>query len=261
LWLVDGNGRRLEKAVRHLQIPGERLVVPAGSEIERSFELSAADLNGEPFDQLTLFLDEGATIGSQRLPSTPVRVSWTIDRAELIELLNDAAGGAATGMRNPSLKLLRQYLESLHALLRNTPDDAMITDRARELKQQLELAGCLKPLAPGPGQVFLPVQPGPDGRWILALPDATCESLSDGGLTEKLGRIVGVRRHLGWDINLETSPETNTTISEIQTLAARLAPLRDQLAGQLVWRVPQASGTVTNTIQFHRDIPAADAQA
>jgi hypothetical protein len=38
-----------------------------------------------------------------------------------------------------------------------------------------------------------------------------------------------------------------------------LAPLRDQLAGQLVWRVPQASGTVTNTIQFHRDIPAADA--
>ncbi len=259
LWLVDERGWRLEKGLRHLPIPGEHLTIPPQGELKREFQLSSADLNGEPFGDLKMFLDLGpANAEVKRLPSSSLQVAWNLGPAEAVSLLNDAAGGPAAGMRNPSLKLLRQYLAALQPHLRDLIDEQLINDRARNLKAELLLAGCVQPLSPRPGPVFLPLQSNAPGAWSVALPGATCEAIAGLETAAQVDRIASIRRHLGWDLTIEAKPVSATPLGEMFALAKSLAPQQAQLAAPLTWRQPQSSGLATNQVQFPIEFPAAN---
>jgi hypothetical protein len=259
LWLVDERGWRLTQAIKFLPVAAEKLALPPHDQLSREFRLSSADLNGEPFGPLRLFLDLGADAdGARRVPSTDLEVAWNLGPADTVALLNAAAGGSSAGMRNPPLKLLRQYLGALLPQLRALQAEALDGERARQLRDQLVLAGCVLPLAPKPGAVFLPVERSATGAWSVALPGAGCESIIRLEAVAQVGRIAGVRRHLGWDVTAEAKPGPGMRLGDLFALANSLAPQQDQLAGPLTWRVPQASGLATNQIQFPTPLPAAN---
>ncbi len=259
LWLVDERGWRLEKVTKHLPLGGEHLTIPAHSELRRAFQLSSADLSGEPFGTLKVFLDLGAaTREEKRLPSTAVSVAWNLSPADTTALLNEAASGPAAGLRNPALKLLRQYLDALQPSLRNPQDDLLINQRARTLRDELILAGCVQPLHPKPGDVFLPLFPNEPGAWFVALPDSECAAIAATDALSQVKQIVGVRRHLGWDITVEAKPAISTSLKELFTLARALDPQREQLAAPLTWRLPQTGGLATNHVQFPSELPDAN---
>jgi hypothetical protein len=259
LWLVDERGWRLTQAIKFLPVAAEKLTLPPGGELRREFQLSSADLNAEPFGLLRLFLDLGAGAdGARRVPSTDLKVAWNLHPADTVALLNAAAGGSSAGMRNPPLKLLRQYLGALLPQLRTLRAEDLDGDRARQLRDQLVLAGCVLPLAPKPGAVFLPLELNAAGAWSLVLPGAGCESITGLEAAAQIERIAGVRRHLGWDLTAEVKPGAATRLGDLYGLAKSLAPQQEQLAGPLTWRVPQASGLATNQIQFPTTLPAAN---
>ncbi len=259
LWLVDERGWRLTQAIKFLPVAAEKLALPPRGELRREFQLSSADLNGEPFGSLQLFLDLGAGAdGARRVPSTDLEVAWELNPADTVALLNAAAGGSSAGMRNPPLKLLRQYLAALLPQLRELRAEELDGDRARQLRDQLVLAGCVLPLAPKPGAVFLPLERNATGAWSVALPGSGCESITGLEAAAQIERIAGVRRHLGWDLTAEVKPGTATRLGDLYGLAKSLAPQQDQLAGPLTWRVPQASGLATNQVQFPMTLPAAN---
>ncbi|HSH16352.1 MAG TPA: hypothetical protein VLD18_09985, partial [Verrucomicrobiae bacterium] len=259
LWLVDERGWRLTQAIKYLPVSAEKLALPPRGELRREFQLSSADLNGEPFGPLQLFLDLGADAeGTRRVPSTDLKVAWNLGPADTVALLNAAAGGSSAGMRNPPLKLLRQYLCALLPQLRELRAEDLDGDRARQLRDQLVLAGCVLPLAPKPGAVFLPLERSATGAWSVALPGAGCESITGLEAAVQIERIAGVRRHLGWDLTAELKPGSATRLGDLFSLAKSLAPQQDQLAGPLTWRIPQASGLATNQVQFPTALPAAN---
>src|SRR5690606_14176132 len=196
--------------------------------------------------------------GTRRVPSTDLKVAWNLGPADTVALLNAAAGGSSAGMCNPPLKLLRQYLGALLPQLRELRAEDLDGDRARQLRDQLVLAGCVLPLAPKPGAVFLPLERSATGAWSVALPGAGCESITGLEAAAQIERIAGVRRHLGWDLTAEVRPGSATRLGDLFSLAKSLAPQQDQLAGPLTWRVPQASGLATNQVQFPTALPAAN---
>ncbi len=259
LWLVDERGWRLAQAIKHPPVAAENLALPPQGELRREFQLSSADLNGEPFGSLRLFLELSADAGGAgRVPSADLAIAWNLDLADTVTLLNAAAGGSSAGMRNPPLKLLRQYLGALLPHLRELRSGDLDGERARQLRDQLVLAGCVLPLAPKPGAVFLPLERKATGAWSVALPGAGCESITGLEAAAQVERIAGVRRHLGWDLTAEVDPGSATRLEELFALAKSLAPHQEQLAGPLTWRVPQASGLATNQLQYPTAPPAAN---
>lgn len=259
LWLVNERGWRLDKGLRHLQSPGEHLTIPARGELHREFQLSSADLNGEAFGLLTVFLDLGpSTPQEKRVPSSAVRVSWNLNPADTAALLSQAASGPAAGLRNPALKLLRQHLGALESNLALLSDSQLESDRARSLRDELRLAGCVLPWSPKAGSVFLPLAHQPDNRWTLAFPDRLCEALAGLEGSAQMGRVAAVRRHLGWDVTPEISPQPATTLGEVFSLARSLSAHQEQLAGPLTWRLPQTDRAATNLVQFPLAFPSAN---
>jgi len=259
LWLVDERGWRLENGPKHLQISGEQLTIPPHGALKREFQLSSADLNGDPFGTLKVFLDLGAANrAEQRLPSSAVSLAWNLGPADTAVLLNEAAGGPAAGLRNPALKLLRQYLAALQPQLAALTNATLASDRARTLRAELQLAACLQPLAPKAGPVFLPLLPDAGGSWSVATPGARCGMLAGLDAAAQVARIVAVRRHLGWDLTPEIIPQLTMRVGEAIALAHSLAAHQSQLSGPVTWRHPQTDGAATNLVQFPLDFPSAN---
>ncbi len=259
LWLVDDRGWRLEKGAKHLQLVGERLTVPPRGELARQFALSASDLNGEPFGTLQVFLDLGAaTPEEKRVPSNAVTVTWDLSKADTAMLINEAAGGPATGLRNPALKLLRLYLDALQPVLESLTPTDLETDRARTLRSELQLAGYVQPLSPKAGMAFIPMAPGAGGNWSVALPDESRNVLDGLDGATQLARIADIRRHLGWDLTPEIKPKPETPVGEVFALAGSLAAHRAQFSGPVTWRQPQTGGGVTNLVEFPLGFPSAN---
>lgn len=250
LWIVDEKGFRLPQAIRQIRQPGESIILRPNETIERTIELSSADLNGGAFGRYKIFIDlAGVNPGARRLPSNSSEIEWNLSISDVTKLLSDAAGGPSLGMRNPSLKLLRVYLDQLGGRLDGVRHEDL-SAKAIKLGAQLQLANCLKPVAPNPGLANLKIELGPGGRSILKLPDSMqCRSLV--GLTgvEQVSAVYNVRRHLGWDIRVELIPESQTRLDSVSGFANNLESAEVKVS-QPVFVLVEDSPGETNTISF-----------
>jgi hypothetical protein len=149
--------------------------------------------------------------------------------AEVEQLLQKAAGGSRVGLRNAPLKLLRVYVGELGNALASV-NPAAASPALLALRDQLRLASCLKPHAPIPGRVELPLLIAMDGSATLAGPAAEdCFKSSSNQPAandlDRLRQLLSVRRHLGWELGLEIRPEPNATLANVrQALEPYLNP-------------------------------------
>jgi hypothetical protein len=250
LWIVDSDGHRLTQGTRQLRQSGENFLIQPGQTIRREIELNSANLNGAPFGKYQIFLDVAESeSGLPRVPSNSVELEWSLSTEDIVQLLNNASGGPSTGRRNPSLKLLRVYLDEMDGRLDRIRHEDL-SAKAIKLGEQLQLANCMKPVAPKPGLANLKIGLGPGGRSMLKLPDSMqCRSLV--GLTgvEQVSAVYKVRRHLGWDIRVELIPESQTRLDSVFEFANNLESVGVKVS-QPVFTVVGDSPGETNTIAF-----------
>ncbi len=258
LWIVDENGFRLAQGTKYLRQPSEVIAILPGESVAREFQFSMTDLNGAPFGNYQVFLDLGETEdGTPRVPSNGVDVEWGLSDNELAQLLNDASGGPSVGMRNPPLKLLRLYLNEIAGRL-PAVSDAGLNVRAAELKRQLELAGCVQPIAPEPGFARFPVAISAEGIARLQIPGRDdCESLAGKNGVQQVEAVYEVRRHLGWDIGVEVRPDPKTKLASIFDFAGELEKTGLKLAAPPATDILGTDGQ-TNIVQFLTQPPSAN---
>jgi hypothetical protein len=220
LWIVDPDGQR----VGHLPLPVdgtyEELVIPPGAALERAVPFDWTRLEGEPFASYKLFVDLEPVSGAPRLPSNPLDVQWQLEASEVHQLVLEASRGPRMGLRNPALKLLRVYLAELGPDLAAMDLDTAPA-QARNLRDQLRLASCLKSFAPEPGRVDL----------TLTIPAMQRAHLSDPMIETcathippvrrifpdtTLEAILAVRRHLGWEVALNIQPDPDTLLDTVR---------------------------------------------
>lgn len=215
LWVLDRHDRRVAPAAV-LEGVTEPVEIPASGFVERSFTLSSDRFESEPLGDYSMFVEvrEGPD-GAPRVPSNRLPLAWKLDPAQVRDLVTSAASGAGTGARNAPLKLLRVYLGELTSMLAAL-DRSGLTPEARVLADRLTLAASLKPMAPKPGLVEL----------TLALDDRGNAAWSDPRIPAALGseattpesqalQILGVRRHLGWELALHLAPVESTPVRHV----------------------------------------------
>jgi hypothetical protein len=220
LWIVAPGGHRV--GFLPLPVDGiyEELEIPAGTALERTVPFDFTRLEGEPFASYKVFVDLLPSSGEPRLPSNPLEVQWQLDAREVQRLVLEAARGPRIGLRNPALKLLRVYLAEVGPHLASIDLDTA-SAQARQLRDQLRLASCLKAFAPEPGRVDL----------TLSIPAIQPAHLSDPMIETcapliplvtrifpdtTLGAILAVRRHLGWELALNVQPDPATLLDTIR---------------------------------------------
>lgn len=247
LWVLNRQG---ERSVPAAVIPGNTvpLSLPPGGAIEREFALGADRFEGEPFGDYRLFVDLSAgNAGEPRVPSAPVPMSWRLGRDQVSALVAAAAQGAGVGARNAPLRLLRVYLTELAPDL-EALDLAGWSPASRELGRRLLLAARLKPVLPKPGTVDLRLAlssrsgegDGVEARWSQAQVRSALgrpgrESATN--VAEELGVLLGVRRHLGWEVEVGLEPG-DVSVNQMFEVARSLESHASDLAGPLAAIVP-----------------------
>jgi hypothetical protein len=247
LWALNSQG---ERSVPAAVIPGSTvpLSLPPGGAIEREFTLGADRFEGEPLGDYRLFAELTAgNAGEPRVPSAPVPISWRLGRDEVAALVASAAQGAGVGARNAPLRLLRVYLTELASDL-EALDLAGWPPASRELGRRLLLAARLKPVQPKPGTVDLRLallprsgaEQGVDARWSQApvrsaLRPPGRDSVAN--VAEELGVLLGVRRHLGWEVDLGLEPG-DVSVDQVFAVARSLESQGSELAGPLAAILP-----------------------
>lgn len=248
LWLVDEAGLRLESGTRYLDNTLETITLPAGGEATRQITIGSEDLDGAEFGRLRVFLDLAATEAEgPRVPSNPLDVMWNISAVQTAGLLDQAAGGPSTGLRNPSLRLLRTHLAALTPRLQRIPD-GHLGERAEKLRHDLLFAAAVKPLAPVPGRVEVELRLAANGslRWDeLSRLDPGIAAMSP---TAVLSRISGVKRHLGWDLAPAYHLSSRATLADWSRAHADLVEGNDDLSAAPVWLLMDAVEGLTNRV-------------
>jgi hypothetical protein len=232
LWLVNADGQRVTSAGTAFEGNYARWVIPAGGSIERELPFAADRLEGEPFGTYRVFLDLATAGPTQpRIPSNAAEVDWDLSRAAVVDLLEQAAAGTRTGARNAPLRLLRVYVAELGPVFAAI-QPAEIRTEALPLLTQLRLAACLKPVQPKPGRIDLALRVAEDGALGFADDRLTpCLAADDSSLTNRLARLLRVRRHLGWEVGLVMVPAENTPVGRILETGESLRRLQADLVG------------------------------
>jgi hypothetical protein len=234
LWIVDPDGQRLGFLPLPIEGSYEELVIPPGDAIERVVPFDHTRVEGEPFASYRVFIDLQAAPDSPRVPSNPIDMSWRLDIKDVEQLLLQAARGPRIGLRNPALKLLRVYLAELAPHFASIDlEDA--TPAARSLRDQLRLASCLKPFAPDPGRVDLTLSiPAFEPAHLSDAMMESCRTLIPATARvfphTTLRTILGIRRHLGWDLALNVQPDPATSLDTILVALSPFDPLITDLA-------------------------------
>ncbi len=215
LWVLDRHDRRVAPAAV-LEGVTELVEIPASGAVERTFTLSADRFESEPLGDYSIFVDlrEGLD-GAPRVPSNRLPLSWKLEPDQVRDLVISAASGAGTGARNAPLKLLRVYLGELTSSLADL-NRSTLSPEAKVLADRLSLAAALKPIAPKPGLVPLTLALNAQGDATWANPRIQ-EALGSGALTlqNQALQILGVRRHLGWEISLHLAPTDATPVMQV----------------------------------------------
>ena len=236
LWIVDATGRRLGNVPTSVEGSYQELSIPPGARLPIVVPFDSGLIEGEPFGNYQVFVDlRQGDAGQPRAPSNPVDMTWRLGPPEIEQLLRQAADGSRLGMRNAPLKLLRIYLGDIASALA-TVDPSDASPALLALRDQLRLASCLKPHAPIPGRVELPLVVAVDGTSSLASP-AVEDCLTAPGrqptasVVARLKQLLSVRRHLGWEVGLDVRPDPDATLGVIRNaLEPYLEPSLDLAA-------------------------------
>jgi hypothetical protein len=256
IWWIDSQGRRVRNIPSRIDSSFEELVLAPGTAIVRSFEITPATLDGQPLGDYQLFIDFHPTQRDQhsRVPSNPIQLAWSIEQVELAALLNQASSGPGAGLRNPALRTLRQYLMELAPLLENIGQN-ILSPEARALADQLDLAAFLKPMAPQPGRVdwLLSVN---SKEWQFQSPQLA-QSAGRIKTADKLGALLPLRRHLGWDVRLILSPAPELPLRELFQLVRQLDQHQSEFSGRPSVILANSLGQPVN-LNFHSNIVPAN---
>ena len=231
VWVVDDEGQRVSNIPTVLEGQYEELTLPPQGVIARSVELDPIRwFEGVPFGDYQLFLDlAGPAAAEPRLPSAAIPLAWRLDDATVANLVAEASRGGRMAFRNAPLKLLRVYLGELGPQLE--PVAATAQDaRTRALARELWLASRIKPLAPRPGRVEWSLRLDAAGRVTLDEP-ALAEVAVEASAAEPLAGLLGLRRHLGWDVGLNLQPDPAVPLSLVFQRALDLQELSGPLGG------------------------------
>jgi hypothetical protein len=261
LWIVNPEGQRVGNLPLPVDGAYDQLVIPPGAALERAVPFDWTRLEGEPFASYKLFVDLEPAPGAPRLPSNPLDIQWKLEASEIHQLVLQASHGPRMGLRNPALKLLRVYLADLGPDLAAMDLDTAPA-QARDLRDQLRLASCLKSFAPEPGRVDLTLtipatQPAhlsdpmieacatliPPVRRIF--PDTTLEA------------ILAVRRHLGWEVTLNIQPAPDTMLDTVRYALRPFDRFATDLATHSRALIHADSTNIPTTVTFRsQPIPA-----
>lgn len=231
VWVVDAHGQRMPNVPTLLAGDYEELTLPPGGVIARPFELDPIRwFEGVPFGDYRVFLDlDGPSAAEPRLPSNAIPLRWRLDDATVANLLAEAARGGRMAFRNAPLKLLRVYLGELGPQLQPVAANAQ-DSRTRALARELWLASRLKPLAPKPGRVEWSLRLAANGQVSLDEP-ALARVAQEVAATDPLAGLLGLRRHLGWEVGLNLQPEPDVPLSLVFQRAVDLQALSGPLGG------------------------------
>lgn len=237
LWVLDDAHERVVPAA---VLTGSTVPVrvPARGKATVGFALGSDRFEGEAFADYRLFIDLAeAGPDRPRVPSAPIGLRWRLDHSQVVSLVRDAARGAGTGARNAPLKLLRLHLAEIGSDLEALESGEAVPE-ARALARRLALAARLRPLQPRPGlaELRLGVEGDPSRpvRWISpVVQTAFAKAGSAAGFREQFADIVGVRRHLGWEIEvgLEPAVGADPAVGDFFVVAEALEPQAAELAG------------------------------
>lgn len=215
LWVLNAVNRRVAPAAV-MDGPTEPMEIPARGRVERTFTLSSDRFESEPFGDYSLFVDlrEGDG-GAPRVPSNRHALTWRLDPTQVRDLVRSAATGAGTGARNAPLKLLRVYLGELGPTLASL-DKTSLPAEAVQLADRLALAAALKPIAPRPGMVELTLALSDQGEpsWTHPLISQALSATTP-SLRNQAQQILGIRRHLGWEISVRVAPSETTPVRRV----------------------------------------------
>jgi hypothetical protein len=262
LWVVDAHQQRLGNVATSLEGAYEELTIPARSQIQRDVAFEADRFAGLPFGTYTLFLDlQPGPSERPRVPSNPIAVLWELDPSEVAALLLTAARGPRVGLRNAPLKFLRVYVAEVAPLLavldlKDAPTNAVV------LRDQLVLAGCLKPFAPKPGRVDLAADVPAQGNliWRGGLMSACADhwpSRAKDNPVAALEALLAVRRHLGWELTVSVEPAPAATVGHVMTALQPFEPLLNDLAEPPRALLPDGTTNSPGQLVFRRQpIPA-----
>jgi hypothetical protein len=249
LWIVNTAGMRVLNGT-DIEAPREEVTLPARDSFVREVPFDSRRLEGEPWGLYRVFVEiKERANGAPRTPSNPLSLRWELNADQVQSLLQQAAAGHQTGLRNAPLKLLRVYVAEIVPALDRITLETLSAEAAR-LASQLRLAGCLKPLQPQPGLMGIEVRVPSKGSWQVATPGvAAC--LGDGATRSEiqLAGLLAVRRHLGWEIAVTLRPEEGATMDSLRSASQALAGFRAELTGEPRAVIPLASNRVS-TLAF-----------
>ncbi len=231
LWVLDSQGLRVPNISTEVESPYEDMTLMPGTAITRDIPFGHERFEGLPFGDYRVFIDlRPGSNTAPRVPSTARLMRWELTTDDAAALVNHASQGSATGLRNPSLKLLRVHVADIGTALA-TVKDSLNSPKSLALAEELALAACLKPAAPIPGTVIIPMKLQADGAWQIASNEfARCaNNVRDGG-TNQIRSILAVRRHLGWQVGLELRAVSDTKLASLMTAAAALDVFKSDLS-------------------------------
>lgn len=248
LWVVDARDRRSVPAAV-VAGPTGQLQVPAGGSVEGEFVLGVDRFEGEALRDYRLFVDlREAGPGQPRVPSNVVPFAWRLGVGEVAALVQAAAKGAGTGARNAPLKLLRVHLADLGGMLAEV-DRSAREPEAKVLAGRLSRAACLKPLAPAPGSVALALGLPATGepQWVSSVMRVAVAGIP-GGFKPQLAEVLGLRRHLGWEVTLALNPADEIEMARVFSVANAVAPMQSEMGGvpAILLSVETGKGKETN---------------
>lgn len=228
LWIVDRAGRRVTAGGTAIAGTFEEITLAPGAHLERDIPLGSERLEGEPFGAYRVFVDLAHRGDDRpRLPSNPIELRWDLTRDQVADLVRAAAAPRSTA-RNAPLRLVRVYLAELRGVLDRLSLAGEQPEETRLLRE-LRLAACLKGFAPKPGRVDWPVAVAASGRWRLDDEGLTRCAPDEPG-TNALAALLGVKRHLGWEVGLVLRPEPSTPLGALLQASAELGALAGPLA-------------------------------
>jgi hypothetical protein len=259
LWIVDQNGRRLASSLPPIGGASEEMILPPGGRFEREIPFSSDFVEGEPFGAYRVFADLKEKPGHDRVPSNAPEFKWSLDASEIRSLITEAVSGTRAGVRNPPLKLLRVHLADLRGDLAQI-SEAGLDQNAVSLLRQLQLASSLKEFGPKPGRFDLPVTVDAGGGWRIGERMLKqVRSLAALDPKDQLKAILGVRRHLGWDIHLAIEPEPATSLAKVKMAVESLKEFQSAVSAEpkaiFPNTEPQVAGTISLPDAVHQRVP------
>ena len=231
LWFLDATGGRSPLAPTSIRAASEKLVLAKNQRLAKRIEIAPGAFDGQSLEQYRLFVDYKTA--TSRTPSNAVPLDWQLNVGDLQQLIHLASGGAKTGLRNRPLKLMRLHLGELRQTLGQVPASDL-NKKGKKLLKELQLAAALKPFSKKPGLVTVKLGITNDGS-IKFADDALAQAFQgENPITDQLGHLLNIRKHLGWSVAIQLHPYATTAKKHVGAAFEKLKYLEPRLAKPII---------------------------